>query len=47
MPHAPVADIRPKKTQSENHWKYVNSVLRTLTKFVLFANQKVRKYFHL
>jgi hypothetical protein len=41
------ADIRPKKTQSENHCKYINSVLRTLTKFVFFSNQKVRKYFHL
>ena len=33
------ADIRPKKTQSENHCKYLNSVLQTLTKFVLFSNQ--------
>ena len=41
------ADIRPKKTQSENHCKHFNSVLRTPTKFVLFFNQKVRKYFHL
>jgi hypothetical protein len=32
------ADIRfQKKTQSENHCKYFNSVLRTLTKFVLFT----------
>jgi hypothetical protein len=38
-------DIRPKKTQSENHCKYFKSVLRTLTKFVLFSNQKVRKIF--
>ena len=38
---------RPKKTQSENHCKHFNSVLRTPTKFVLFSNQKVRKYFHL
>jgi hypothetical protein len=30
----------PKK-QSENHCKYFNSVLQTLTKFVLFSNQKV------
>ena len=37
----------PKKTQSENHSEYFNSVLRTLPKFVLFSNQKVRKYFHL
>jgi hypothetical protein len=35
----------PKKTQSENHCKYFNFVLRTLTKFVLFSNQKVRKIF--
>ena len=35
------------KTQSENHCKLFNSVLRTPTKFVLFSNQKVRKYFHL
>jgi hypothetical protein len=41
------ADIRPKKTQSENHCKHFNSVLRTPTKFVLFSNQEVRKYFHL
>ena len=41
------ADIWPKKTQSENHCEYFNSILRTLTKFVLFSNQKVRKYFHL
>ena len=41
------ADIWPKKTQSENHCEYFNSVLRTITKFVLFSNQKVRKYFHL
>jgi hypothetical protein len=41
------ADIRPKKTQSKNHCKHFNSVLRTPTKFVLFSNQKVRKYFHL
>jgi hypothetical protein len=41
------ADIWPKKTQSENHCEYFNSVLRTLTKFVLFSNQKVRKYVHL
>jgi hypothetical protein len=41
------ADFGPKKTQLENHCKYFNSVLRTLTKFVLFSNQKVRKYFHL
>ena len=41
------ADIWPKKTQSENHCEYFSSVLRTLTKFVLFSNQKVRKYVHL
>jgi hypothetical protein len=41
------ADIRPKKTQLENHCKHFNSVLRTSTKFALFSNQKVRKYFHL
>ena len=35
------------KTQSENRCKRFNSVLRTPTKFVLFSNQKVRKYFHL
>jgi hypothetical protein len=35
------------KTQSENHCKYFKSVLRTLTKFVLFSNQKVEKYLHL
>jgi hypothetical protein len=34
----------PKKTQSKNHCKHFNSVLRTPTKFVLFSNQKVRKY---
>ena len=41
------ADIWPKQTQSENYCEYFNSVLRTLTKFVLFSNQIVRKYFHL
>jgi hypothetical protein len=40
-------DIRPNKTQSENYCKHFNSVLRTPTKFVLFSNQKVAKYFHL
>jgi hypothetical protein len=29
------------KTQSENDCKYFNSVLRTLTKFVLFSNQNI------
>jgi hypothetical protein len=33
--------------QSKNHCKHFNSVLRTPTKFVLFSNQKVRKYFNL
>jgi hypothetical protein len=28
-------------------YKCFKSVLRTLTKFALFSNQKVRKYFHL
>ena len=35
------------KNQSENHCKHFNSVLLTPTKFVLFSNQKVRKYVHL
>ena len=35
------------KNTVENHCEYFNSVLQTLTKFVLFTNQKVRKYFHL
>ena len=33
------------KRQSEHHCKYYKSVLRTLTKFVIFSNQKVRKIF--
>jgi hypothetical protein len=41
------ADIRPQTTQSENQCKHFDSVLRTPTKFVLFTNRKVRKYFHL
>ena len=39
------ADIRPKKTQSENHCKHFNSVLRTPTKFALFSNQKLENIF--
>ena len=39
------ADIRPQKTQSENHCKHFNSVLRTPTKFVLFTNQKLENIF--
>ena len=39
------ADIRPKKTQSENHCEHFNSIRRTPTKFVLFSNQKGKKIF--
>jgi hypothetical protein len=41
-------EMRRFPASNENtYYKCFKSILRTLTKFVLFSNQKVRNYFYL